>query len=39
LSGDFEGKKVHAHLTMLPREKSLLMTRGFHWINDVPFNR
>jgi hypothetical protein len=39
LSGDFEGKKVHAHLTMLPREKSLLMTRGFRWINDVPFNR
>jgi hypothetical protein len=39
LAGDFEGKRVHAHLTTMPREKSLLMTRGFHWINDVPFNR
>jgi uncharacterized membrane protein YphA (DoxX/SURF4 family) len=39
LDGDFEGKKVHARLARMPVGNSLLTTRGFHWINDVPFNR
>jgi hypothetical protein len=38
LEGTFEGKKVRARLAK--REPAtLLMTRGFHWINEVPFNR
>jgi hypothetical protein len=39
VDGDFEGKKVHAHLSPIPAESFLLMNRGFHWINEVPFNR
>jgi uncharacterized membrane protein YphA (DoxX/SURF4 family) len=29
----------HLHVTLHREPDGLLMTRGFHWINEVPFNR
>jgi hypothetical protein len=37
LDGTFRGKRFHAELRREP--EPLLVTRGFHWINEVPFNR
>lgn len=37
LDGTFRGKQLHAVLRREP--DPLLVTRGFHWINEVPFNR
>lgn len=37
LSGTFGGKPFHAELRREP--EPLLVTRGFHWINEVPYNR
>jgi hypothetical protein len=38
LDGTVEGKKIHAVCTL--EEKSFLLTdRGFHWINERPYNR
>jgi hypothetical protein len=39
LNGDFDGKKVQAKLRKADPKKFLLVTRGFHWINEYPFNR
>ena len=39
LDGVLEGKVVHVELRYIDTAKSLLMTRGFHWINEEPFNR
>lgn len=39
LDGTFEGKPLHAELRWIDTSKSLLTTRGFHWINESPFNR
>jgi hypothetical protein len=39
VEGTFEGKKIRAHLLLIDTSKSPLMTRGFHWINEVPHNR
>ena len=39
LEGDYEGKKVRAKLRKEDPKKFLLVTRGFHWINENPFNR
>ncbi len=39
LDGQFEGQPFHARLLKIDTSKSLLMTRGFHWINEYPFNR
>jgi hypothetical protein len=37
LDGTFGGKPVHAELR---RESDpLLVTRGFHWVQEYPFNR
>jgi hypothetical protein len=38
LDGELSGKPVHLELETLP-QKWLLMTRGFHWIQEQPFNR
>ncbi|HEX4961833.1 MAG TPA: hypothetical protein VF173_13400 [Thermoanaerobaculia bacterium] len=38
LEGTFEGKKVRASLHRVAEPKSLLVIRGFHWINEFPFN-
>lgn len=37
IDGTFRGKPFHAELHREP--DPLLITRGFHWINDIPFNR
>jgi hypothetical protein len=39
LSGTMDGKKVHATMHLDAEKEFLLTTRGFHWINEVPFNR
>ncbi len=39
LSGTMDGKKVHATMHLDASKEFLLTTRGFHWINEVPFNR
>lgn len=38
IDGQLGGQKVHIKLHRLDG-KYLLNTRGFHWINEVPFNR
>jgi hypothetical protein len=37
LSGDVAGQKLRVKLEQTPREQFLLISRGFHWINEVPF--
>ena len=39
LVGGLEGSAVDARLRRIDTSKSLLTTRGFHWINEEPFNR
>ena len=39
VEGSFEGHSIRAHLLLIDTSNSVLMTRGFHWINEVPFNR
>jgi hypothetical protein len=39
IEGKFEGGETVAVLRREAEEGSLLMTRGFHWINEVPLNR
>lgn len=37
LDGRFGGKQLHVTLSREP--EPLLVTRGFHWVQEVPFNR
>jgi len=39
LDGTMDGKKVHAQLELLDRSKLLIVSRGFHFISEHPFNR
>jgi hypothetical protein len=39
VEGPWEGKKVRARLRLTKPPEFLLVTRGFHWINERPFNR
>ena len=39
LDGEVDGRKVHMQLQLLDRSKLLLVSRGFHWIQEYPFNR
>jgi hypothetical protein len=34
-----DGRKVRMRLELQPRENFLLVTRGFNWIQEFPFNR
>jgi hypothetical protein len=38
LEGDLRGEPARMHLVRSP-ENFLLLQRGFHWINELPFNR
>jgi hypothetical protein len=38
-SGEVNGQSVRIKLSQVPPEKLLLTNRGFHWINEMPFNR
>ena len=39
MEGTMDGKKVQVRLHRLDPSKFLLVSRGFHWINERPFNR
>lgn len=39
IEGTFDGHKVRARLQRVDESKFLLVNRGFHWINEYPFNR
>ena len=39
VDGVMDGHKVHAQMELFDRSKFLLVTRGFHWISERPFNR
>ena len=39
LDGDMDGHRIHMQLQRYDHSKFLLLSRGFHWIQEYPFNR
>jgi hypothetical protein len=39
VSGTVDGKPVRAKLRHVPPERYVLVSRGFHWVNEKPFNK
>lgn len=39
LDGQMDGHAVHVQLKLKDRNQFLLVNRGFHWIQEYPFNR
>jgi hypothetical protein len=39
LQGSMDGKTIEATLRPLPEKRYELMNRGFHWIQELPYNR
>lgn len=39
VDGDMDSHKVHMQLQLFDRKEFLLVSRGFHWIQENPFNR
>jgi hypothetical protein len=39
LDGAMDGQKVQLQLKLFDRSKLMLVDRGFHWINEYPFQR
>lgn len=39
LDGDMDGHHIHMQLQLFDHRKFLLLSRGFHWTQDYPFNR
>ncbi len=39
LEGPIDGRKIRAMARRAPTPEFLLVNRGFHWINEYPFNR
>jgi hypothetical protein len=39
IAGSFENHAIRANLRRIPESDFQLMSRGFHWINEYPFNR
>jgi uncharacterized membrane protein YphA (DoxX/SURF4 family) len=39
LDGEMDGHKTHFDLHLMDRSKFLLVSRGFHWVQETPFNR
>ena len=39
LRGIMDGRKIAATLRRAPQREFLLTSRGFHWINEAPYNR
>jgi hypothetical protein len=39
LKGDMGGTKIEMRTALFPREKFLLVNRGFNWVQEYPFNR
>jgi uncharacterized membrane protein YphA (DoxX/SURF4 family) len=39
LDGTMDGHKIQMRLKLVDRSKLMLVSRGFHWINEYPFQR
>jgi len=39
LDGNMDSHRIHMQLHLVDRSKFLLINRGFHWIQEYPFNR
>ena len=39
LDGDMDKHQVHMQLQLVDRKTFLLVNRGFHWVQEYPFNR
>jgi len=39
LDGPIDGHKTHIQLRLKDRNQFLLVNRGFHWIQEYPYNR
>jgi hypothetical protein len=39
LDGNMDSHKIHMQLQLVDRDKFMLVNRGFHWIQEYPFNR
>jgi hypothetical protein len=39
LDGGMGSQKVHMRLQLVDRSKFMLVSRGFHWVSEFPFNR
>lgn len=39
LNGEMQGRRVAMELHLVDRETFLLVNRGFHWVQERPFNR
>jgi uncharacterized membrane protein YphA (DoxX/SURF4 family) len=39
LDGNMDGHTIHMQLQLVDRNKFLLVNRGFHWIQEYPYNR
>jgi hypothetical protein len=39
LDGEFDGRRIHMDTHLFDRQRFLLASRGFHWIQELPFNR
>ena len=39
MEGKLDGKTIRAKLHKTDPRSFLLISRGFHWINEYPFNR
>jgi uncharacterized membrane protein YphA (DoxX/SURF4 family) len=39
LDGEMDNHKMHMQLHLVDRNKFLLINRGFHWVQEYPFNR
>jgi hypothetical protein len=39
LNGSLDGRKMQMQGRLFDRNNFLLVTRGFHWVQEYPFNR
>jgi hypothetical protein len=39
LDGNMDSHKIHMQMQLVDRSKFMLVSRGFHWIQEYPFNR
>ncbi len=39
LDGSMDNHKIHAQLNLFDRSQFMLVSRGFHWVQEHPFNR
>ncbi len=39
LDGEMEHHKIHMQLKLVDRDSFTLVNRGFHWVQELPFQR